>query len=563
MLQFSSQPRAETGVAVARLLVAVTLIAVGAGGSYTESVFGTVRLACIAYAVLAIGQLVYAVTRDLISRRLVVASHVIDFVFFSSLLLAQSPGSRPFLIFQLFPLAAAAVRFPARGFVATAAASIAVYATAGFIAISMGMEAGPVLLRLVVLLIVCGLMAHLRIGEEDLREHLASLALWKQQTSEELPIRPILTHAAAVFPGSRVLVAWEEADEPWLHIAWKHDEELRWVRESPTKFDPIVSPGLKDLTFLCRNLDGGESRLIVLEAGRAIERRTRPLHPALVSRFSIRRVLGVPIQGATFEGILLVLDSPQLSVDDLYLGKLVGEFLASRLDLHYLLERQAESAVAEERIRLSRDLHDGVLQSLTGASLQLEAIRRLVDVEPERAVERLAEIQQILASDQRELRAFIRQLRPSAGKHASDVRLRTRLSDLKNRFRRQWGLDVEIDTSGLGLTVLHGLRNEIYSVINEAVANAAKHAAASHVRIEVISEREAVRIVVGDDGTGFPFQGRYTLEELDRARLGPVTLKERIASLGGGLILESTPQGSRLEITIPLDWSEGSWLSAS
>lgn len=562
MLQFSSQTRAELAVAIARIGVSASVGLIGTGAELPAGQANAIHLAFGAYSIVAIALLFVTLGRELLSHRLVRWTHLLDMGMFSALLLVHSIVTLPMLIILLFPLASAAVRFSARGFIVSAICSLAVFGLAGWIAASNGVPQGPIIFRALILLVVCGLMAHLRLAEEELREHLIKLALWKQKASEELPVRQILEHVNDVFP-ARLILAWEESDEPWLHLAWRQGQEFRWVRESPTKFEPVLAPELEDCTFLCRDIEGQETRLYALDAGRVSEKRLRPLHPALISRFSIRRVLGVPVQGATFEGVLLILDNPRMRLEDMYIGKLLGEFIANRLDLHYLLEREAESAVSEERIRLSRDLHDGVLQSLTGASLQIEAVRRLVDVDPERAVERLGEIQQILASDQRELRAFIRHLRPSASKHASDVRLRTRLSDLKNRFRRQWGLEVEIDTSGLGLTVLHGLRNEIYSVINEAVANAAKHAAASRVSIEVTSERDQVRIIVVDDGKGFPFKGRYSLEELDRDRLGPVTLKERIASLGGGLVLDSTDEGSRLEISVPLDWSEGSWLSAS
>jgi Signal transduction histidine kinase len=60
---------------------------------------------------------------------------------------------------------------------------------------------------------------------------------------------------------------------------------------------------------------------------------------------------------------------------------------------------------------------------------------------------------------------------------------------------------------------------------------------------------------VSDDGRGFPFIGRFNLTELTMARHGPVSLRERIASVGGDLRLDSTSAGSTLKMTIPLDWS--------
>ena len=60
------------------------------------------------------------------------------------------------------------------------------------------------------------------------------------------------------------------------------------------------------------------------------------------------------------------------------------------------------------------------------------------------------------------------------------------------------------------------------------------------------------KLVINDDGNGFPFAGRFTLQELDDLRRGPTVIKERVRAVGGDMVIESTPgHGSRLEVTIP------------
>jgi signal transduction histidine kinase len=61
-----------------------------------------------------------------------------------------------------------------------------------------------------------------------------------------------------------------------------------------------------------------------------------------------------------------------------------------------------------------------------------------------------------------------------------------------------------------------------------------------------------VHIVVADDGRGFPFRGRYDLAALTKSALGPASLKARIVSLQGKLMIDSTECGTRLEFTLPL-----------
>jgi signal transduction histidine kinase len=59
-------------------------------------------------------------------------------------------------------------------------------------------------------------------------------------------------------------------------------------------------------------------------------------------------------------------------------------------------------------------------------------------------------------------------------------------------------------------------------------------------------------IVMADNGDDYPFRGRYDLAALTERKLGPVSLQERIVSLGGGVTTDSTESGSRLKITLPL-----------
>ena len=69
--------------------------------------------------------------------------------------------------------------------------------------------------------------------------------------------------------------------------------------------------------------------------------------------------------------------------------------------------------------------------------------------------------------------------------------------------------------------------------------------------MEVSRRDQGLQILVTDDGRGFPFRGHYEHEELNRQKLGPVSLKERIATLGGSLVIDSCPGLTRLEMRLP------------
>jgi len=90
-------------------------------------------------------------------------------------------------------------------------------------------------------------------------------------------------------------------------------------------------------------------------------------------------------------------------------------------------------------------------------------------------------------------------------------------------------------------------------MVREAVVNALKHAQPSRVAVEVeSSDSSSVRIVVSNDGRGFPFRGRFDHEQLAASNAGPASLRERVHELAGTLAIESMPTGSRVEISVPI-----------
>lgn len=203
-----------------------------------------------------------------------------------------------------------------------------------------------------------------------------------------------------------------------------------------------------------------------------------------------------------------------------------------------------------ERLRLAHELHDGLLQMLTGLTLQLEAAVQLVDADPHAARTHIREIQQLIVDAQRELREWIDDARHPNRRTAPRTGLAIALDTLCRRVSR-WGPRVELATNGLE-SMSSEIGDHVYRIIEEGLSNVTRHAHAQMARVEVGIRESIVRVVIADDGCGFPFRGRYDLATLEARHLGPRSLKERVASLGGTLVLASTLSGSTLEIELPL-----------
>ena len=100
-----------------------------------------------------------------------------------------------------------------------------------------------------------------------------------------------------------------------------------------------------------------------------------PICPALDRRFLDGRAVSVPFHVGDLEARLFLLDPPALTLDDVAIAEIIADRLKALFAQAILVRKLSDAAAVEERIKIGRDLHDGVLQSLAGTALQLQALR--------------------------------------------------------------------------------------------------------------------------------------------------------------------------------------------
>jgi len=492
-----------------------------------------------------------------------VVAHAVDMMVFAIVMFFTEGPTSPFFVYFVFLLVCATLRWHWRGTLWTALAALVIVIAMAFYPTDLlgdpRFDLNRFIIRVVYLAVVAILLGYLGAYEQRLRSDVSNLAEWPHFIPAELKtlLQEMLKKVATILDAPSVVLAWEAEEEPWVHLASWRGGEFHYSREAPAVFGSLVPKPLTGRNFFCANARSPQPTVVHNSPEGFRRWRGSPLHPQLLTCFNPKSVLGLRLHGKNQEGYLFAFEKRGISSDDLVLGEVVSSGVSVRLDNFFLLKQLLGTAAMKERIRLARDLHDGLLQSLSGAGLQMEAVRRLMETDPQPAQKLLLEIQQLIAAEQQDLRLHIRELKPSVSNfREKDPGLAARLGNLAERIKRHFGLHVDVGLSHHLAEIPANLAQEIYFIIHESVINAARHANASKVRAELGVEDNRVNITVSDDGHGFPFRGRYDHAALTKNGLGPANLKERISSLGGSLVLDSSDSGTRLEIEVPIKESE-------
>jgi signal transduction histidine kinase len=561
---YSPQSRAERLIAAGRVVLAASSLFAVWLDPTEPAKYAQVAYSLLAFYVLYSGIIAVVVFHsDPPPNRQRLFTQVFDLSFFSLFLYLTAGPASPFLIYFVFSLVCATLRWQRRGVFWTTVASLCVVLGLGLyfseVAADPSFKLYPLVIRGVYLAVIAVLLGYLGAYEEQTRREMASLAAWPDPLPQDRPqevellVGGLLEHAAKAVGAGRALLAWGEREEPWLYLALWDGRSCSWARASPGTFGQLVAEPLQEASFLCPDVAHAQPAVLLKAAAGLRRWRGKPLDPALRERYEMGAVLAVRVVTESVEGLLFFLDKKSMTSDDLVLGEVVADAMARRLDHFYLNQQLQETVATEERIRLARDLHDGVLQSLTGIGLRLAAIRGQLEEAPGAAREGLDALQRLIALEQRDIRFFIRELKPPPLTAPGEAQsLPFRLADLVQRIEVEWGLKVDLRTEGLEEPMPQPLAREVYHLVREGLVNAVRHGEASEVRVEILRHgRDRLAITVIDNGRGFPFHGRLTHGELAEGDLGPRNLLERVASMDGTLTLESSARGARLEIALP------------
>jgi signal transduction histidine kinase len=231
--------------------------------------------------------------------------------------------------------------------------------------------------------------------------------------------------------------------------------------------------------------------------------------------------------------------SRTFSDEDVALALAFADQAALAIENAQLRVRVTEAAVAAERSRLARDLHDAVTQTLFSASLIAEVLPRLWERNPAEGRRRLEELRQLTRGALAEMRTLLIELRPTALIEASlDELLHQLVEAVSLRSRVPITLNI---TGGCALPA--EARVALYRIAQEALNNVAKHAGASCAELELSCGPDGYSLLIGDDGRGFD------MTAVTAEHLGLDIMRERAETIGATLAIDSQPgRGTRVRV---------------
>lgn len=217
---------------------------------------------------------------------------------------------------------------------------------------------------------------------------------------------------------------------------------------------------------------------------------------------------------------------------------------------------EKEKTMLEDRHRIARDLHDGAIQDIYGASLQLEAVTSSLQTHPDEAAPAIRHVIRLQNTVITDIRRYIYKLYPDK---AGRVDLEYSIRHLVDEFRSGSSVDAHLELKGDEVELTPDRRQHVIHTVRECLSNVAQHAHASRVDIEITFNTDSMSLSVKDDGIGM-HRHYSSVDELERSGGGLGNIAERVRIMGADLSIAkvSRDSGTAISLCIPYQQAAGS-----
>ncbi|HYI67885.1 MAG TPA: GAF domain-containing sensor histidine kinase [Candidatus Limnocylindrales bacterium] len=269
-----------------------------------------------------------------------------------------------------------------------------------------------------------------------------------------------------------------------------------------------------------------------------------PNHPPMTS------FLGVPIaiKGTPLGRLYLTdkIGSDRFSDKDQSLVETFALHAGIAMENARLHEQLQRFAVVDERERISKDLHDGIIQNMYAVGLSLEDVPQLMDEDRVEAAARVERAIDAIHLSIRDVRNFIFGLRPGLLEGAS---LLAGLAALVDEYRHNMIVDLELRLPDAIAEPPAEVTGNLLAIVTESLSNIARHSRATTASLSLLAMDDGLELRIEDNGVGFDPAGVATL-----GHQGLANTRERAAQIGGTVTFDTSPgAGTRVIVRVPAD----------
>ncbi|MFQ6014911.1 MAG: GAF domain-containing sensor histidine kinase [Anaerolineae bacterium] len=530
-------------------------------------------------AVLYSGLVMILLRRHLFVQDLPVTTSVIDVLLIMSFVLVSGRARSPLLLFSVLPITTAALRLGVRGGLMAASAFGLFYEVLlvwqGDFGLETLFQAGSVI---ILFLLVALLSALLRTRERDLAVKAEREATQRLEHAQY--------HISVLYEATDTLtttLSYQRVLETMLEVS---DMSLRERGQPGTRVVGLVllfeqegkDRGL--YVVASRHLDAADKARTIAGKEGAVWQVVSSAEPVVVTDLGKDPELG---QFTSLQRCRSALCVPLRAGFEIYgvavfAGAEESAYLEERLDFLTAFCNQAAMALQnaqlyhslrQERDRiidsgeaarkeLARELHDGPTQAVASIAMRLNFAKLLLGREPDKAKEELEDLESLAHQTARQIRTTLFKLRPLALETGG---LAAALEQYASRLQEDRAPEVHLllETGGFKDRLSSSAEGVVFSIVQEAVSNALKHAQAANIWVEASAEGDWFVAKVRDDGRGFDLA---EVEESydERTSLGLLNMRERAELVDGTLTIDSAPgRGTTVTAVVPFqkDSDEG------
>lgn len=402
-------------------------------------------------------------------------------------------------------------------------------------------DADGIVVRIGYLVVVAAILIYIGQAQERATAKMLIAAEWPTVMNPADALPAFLEHAGEILGATQLVLLWLPEHETRVEATFYDRGALR-ARRWPR--DAIEARIERDAGALLFHWQERGRRIVTVSDGVWRFAQRPPMPERLLKVFGVEAILGIWFQSHFGYGCVLC-PRRALEPDDLILAQTIADRFRSWGDQNELYRQLEEGKFREHQIRLARDLHDTVLQTLAGTSLQLQSMSpQLADSQPQIAT-RIDRLVEMLGREQATLRSRLHALVADVpGEASAPVALDRRLAELGRQVEAHWEMSTVCSVDPPHGVVSSVLDRELTHVLLEAAANAKKHSQAERFTVKVAIRAAEVELAVANDQPN-------RAAAAQPVPFDPKMLRRRVEHLGGRLRVEVNPGDVRLHIVLP------------